>query len=162
MTKKGNVCPSRPLNDALTLSFFTGTREMCSGSGSTRSVGCQKHPEPQKGQRPPGYFEFLLWAAQGLLPGASEQLWQSICHSLAGRKQTCDTFLAWHQCHLCYSLLENSSSFVPHFSEMKDSWEINCSSSCSEGKRREVSIFRIYCILKSSDTQDIPSSLLIK
>lgn len=39
---------------------------------------------------------------------------------------------------------------------------MNSSSSCSEGKRSEVSIFRICCILQSSDTQDIPSSFLIK
>lgn len=85
-----------------------------------------------------------------------QKLEQSICHSSGGRKQTCDTFPAWHQCH---SLLENCSSFVPHFSEMRN-WKINGSSSCSEGKGSEVPIFRVYCILKSSDTQDIPSSLL--
>lgn len=155
MTKKGNVFPIRALNDALTLSF-TGRREMCSSSGSTRSVGCQQHPEPEKGQRPPGYCEFLLWAAQELLPVVISEI---VTKHLP--------FFSWEKTDLWHlscttPMLENSSSFVPHFSEMKESWKMNSSSSCFEGERSEVSIFRICCILQSSDTQDIPSSFLIK
>lgn len=104
------------------------------------------------------FWVFALSSSRAAACGISEIVTKHL-PSLAGRKQTCDTFLAWHQ---CYSLLENSSSFVPHFSEMEESWKISSSSSCSEGKRSEVSIFRISCTLKSSDTQDIPSSLLIK
>lgn len=115
MPKKGNVCPSRALNDALTLSFFAGTREMCSSSGSTRSVGCQEHPEPEEGQRCPWLFSvFALSSSRAAACGISEiitknlpffswektNLWHFSCMTpvllLAGKQQLLYASLLWN------------------------------------------------------------------